>query len=75
MQLQHHSAARALGTRLRELRERRGLTARELAAQAELHGSHVTRIERGAANPALSTLVSIADVLGTSVADLVRDIR
>ncbi|TAK31012.1 MAG: helix-turn-helix domain-containing protein [Chloroflexota bacterium] len=52
-----------LGRRIKELRRAHHLTLRELAAKAGVTASLVSQIERGLANPSVSTLVSIAYVL------------
>ncbi|MGO3146800.1 MAG: helix-turn-helix domain-containing protein [Leucobacter sp.] len=63
------------GTRIRELRDRSGVSRQTLATRSNVHASNLARIERGSSNPSLDTLVRIADALDTSVADLVRDVR
>ena len=52
-----------VGERIWELRERAGLTQGQLAALAGTSQPGIARIERGNANPTLSTLVRIADAL------------
>ena len=66
--------AAATGARIRELRERSGTSRSELSRRSGIHTSNVARLEFGEANPSLETLVRLADALGTSVADLVRDV-
>src|SRR5579875_1343068 len=61
-----------LGTRIRDARVARGLGVRELARIADCSASLVSQIERGRANPSVSTLYSLADALGISVASLFR---
>lgn len=50
--------------RVRELREARGWSQRELAAAAGLSQDGVSRIERGGRSPRLDTLEEIATALG-----------
>ncbi|KIX14285.1 helix-turn-helix domain-containing protein [Dethiosulfatarculus sandiegensis] len=57
-------------TVIRNLRIKRGLTAEEMAGQANLTRSTVAKIESGRANPTLGTIGSIADVLGMSTTAL-----
>jgi transcriptional regulator with XRE-family HTH domain len=64
-------ALRRLGERVRELREARGITQEALAFDAGIHVNHLSTIERGEANPSFLVLVSLAKVLGVSVAELV----
>ena len=49
------------------LRESRGLTQDQLAAQTGIDQSDISRIERGSANPTEKTLLRIADALGAEL--------
>lgn len=51
------------GEKIRTVRERRGLTLREVAKQAEVSESLVSQIERNKVSPAIDTLLSLADAL------------
>lgn len=62
----------AFAVRLRELRETKGLLQRELAELVGMSQSTVARWEAGDREPTLQTLPQLADVLGTSIDDLVR---
>lgn len=57
--------------RLRELRERRGLTQARLAELLEVSPRVYNRWETGAAAPRLDTVVRIADLLEVSLDELV----
>jgi len=50
------------------------MTQEELANMTDMHASNVGRIERGAANPSLSTMVRLARALDIDLGDLVRGI-
>lgn len=56
--------------RIRQLRERKGVSLRELARRAGLGVATLSRIESGEANPRLSTLVQLTDVLEVSIQQL-----
>ena len=56
--------------RIRQLRERKGVSLRELARLSGVGAATLSRIESGEANPRLSTLLRLADVLDVSVTDL-----
>ncbi len=58
------------GKRVRELRTAAGITQRDLADLTGIDPSTVGKIERGTANPNLSTIGRIAFALGVTVADL-----
>jgi transcriptional regulator with XRE-family HTH domain len=59
--------ARDFGTRLRSLREQRGLTQRELAVRLQTRVPQISRYETGAFMPNAETLLSLADALGVNV--------
>ena len=56
--------------RIRQLRERKGVSLRELARRAGVGVATLSRIEAGVANPRLSTLLRLAEVLGVFVGKL-----
>jgi len=56
--------------RIRQLRERKGVSLRELARRAGIGVATLSRIEAGVANPRLSTLLLLAKVLGVFVGKL-----
>lgn len=59
-----------LGTNVRVLRGHRGLTQRELAADAGLHRSEVGMLERGLRTPRADTVFRLAGALGVPVEKL-----
>lgn len=74
--------AERLGQQLRTLRSGTGLTQEQVANAAGINRNHYQLLESGIsdrkknspANPRLSTLVALSEVLGTSVPDLVLDL-
>lgn len=60
----------ALGKRIRALRERGELTQEQLAESAELSLKHLGLIERGQANPTLSSLEGLAKAFGLTLPEL-----
>jgi len=56
-----------VGTRLRELRESRGISMRALAIKSGLSANALSMIERSKTSPSVSTLYKIADGLGVSI--------
>ena len=65
---------RALGARVRQLREGKGLTQEGLADRAGLDRSYIAGIEAGLRNPSIRALARIAKGLGVSVSDVVTNI-
>jgi transcriptional regulator with XRE-family HTH domain len=59
-----------LGTRLREEREKRGMSVRGLARDVGISASMVSQIETGKAQPSVSTLYAITTALGITVEDV-----
>lgn len=58
---------------LRAIRDRRGLTLRELAEASDLSVNTISLIERGKSSPTIATLHKLATALGVSVADFVEE--
>ncbi len=61
---------RRLGTRLRLLRERKGLTQEQAAEEIGIHPKHLGRIEGADGNPTISTLIALALAYGVNLASL-----
>ena len=62
----------ALGQAIRELREERTITQRQLAAAADVNETWISHIETGSTNPAWGTVARIASGLGVRVSELAR---
>lgn len=60
---------KALGSRIRAVRESRGLSIRDLAELAGINKSQIVRIESGQSDPHYTTLLRIARALEVSVGD------
>jgi DNA-binding XRE family transcriptional regulator len=59
-----------LAEKVRELRQKKGLTQAQLAEAVDVTNETISRLERGAYEPALSTAVSVAKTLGINLTDL-----
>lgn len=59
-----------LGQEVRKLRQRRGITLKRLAQLSGLSDRFLIEVEKGKANPSLTSLMSLADALQTSLTDL-----
>lgn len=61
--------------RVKEIRERQGLTQRELARIAGMKQPYIAAIETGERNPTLESMVKIAAALGVPVRSLFYERR
>ena len=61
------------GSRIRSLRDDRGLSQEELAERAGLHRNYVGGVERGERNIALENIVKLAKALSIPTRDLFTD--
>ena len=57
--------------RLKEWRERRGLSVRKLAARSGVHFVSIAKLEAGRLDPQLSTVLKLSAALGISLTQLV----
>jgi transcriptional regulator with XRE-family HTH domain len=60
----------ALGSAIRQLREKRGLTQEALSHEAGITTGTLSLIERGQSNPAWGTVSRIAEALGSSMGEV-----
>jgi len=65
---------KTLGTRIRELRLKRGWSQEQFADICGIHRSHMGEIERGETNLTLSTMLVIAQKLETTISALFKGI-
>lgn len=61
--------AKTLGERIREIREAKELTQREIAARIQIDDYYISRLENNHINPTLATMQKLADALGVEVRD------
>jgi transcriptional regulator with XRE-family HTH domain len=61
-----------LGTVIRQLRQERQMTVESLAAEAGIHWTYLSGIERGQRNPTWKVVGAIADGLGIEISELAR---
>ena len=66
------STSQMLGETIREIRELRDMSLRELAAAAGIHHNFLQRLETGKENPSARTLVALAAALQILPAELFR---
>ena len=63
------------GDRLRAVRERKGVTLKDVARKAHVSESLVSQIERNKVSPSIDTLLTIADVLDIDLEYLFKDYK
>ena len=56
-----------IGERIKDLRNRNGLTQQELADRAELTKGYISQLERGQVAPSVVTLLDLIECLGTNL--------
>ena len=59
--------------RIKELRQRKGISLRQLAHQTGLSAYYISQVERGKANPSMATMKRITDVLAIPLKVLLTD--
>ena len=63
----------AIGTKIRDLRIKNGLTQEELANRSELSKGFISQLESEQTSPSIATLVDILECLGTNLKDFFSD--
>ena len=61
------------GEKMRELRQKKGLTTTQLGDMVGVSNAMITRIETGTKEPSIALLKVIADALGVSAGILIDD--
>ena len=64
---------RVLGERIKEARERKGLTQEQLAEMVDYSPAHMSVVERGLKAPRLEKMIAIANALQCDIDFLLRD--
>jgi transcriptional regulator with XRE-family HTH domain len=62
-----------LGEVVRKFRQERQFSQETLAADAGLHRTYISLLERGLRNPSITVIHQLADALKVSMVDLVRE--
>ncbi|APH58471.1 helix-turn-helix domain-containing protein [Granulibacter bethesdensis] len=63
----------AIGAKVRRLRQRLGITAADLAAEADLSAGMLSKIENGSTSPSLATLQALSRALNTPISSFFSD--
>jgi transcriptional regulator with XRE-family HTH domain len=70
IQIIHDEIVRLFAGRLRSLRLSRGMTQAELARQAQVTATYISRLESAGAAPGIDLLARLAGALGTTATEL-----
>lgn len=62
-----------IGRKIKDLRNKRGLTQQELADRTELTKGYISQLERGQVAPSVVTLLDLIECLGTSPSDFFKE--
>ena len=64
----------SIGAKIREARQARGISLRELAKEVEIHFSHLSKIENDKDSVGRETLIRIAEALGVDSSFMLGDL-
>lgn len=62
-----------IGKKIRDLRNRNGLTQQELADRTELTKGFISQLERGQVSPSVVTLLDLIECLGTTASEFFKE--
>lgn len=68
-----NSSRMEIGSKIRELRNQKGLTQEELADRCELSKGFISQLENDLTSPSIATLVDILQCLGTNLNNFFKD--
>ena len=60
-----------VGERIKQIREKKGISQQEIAVACDFEKSSMSRIEAGRTNPTVTTLYKISIALGVKMKDLI----
>jgi transcriptional regulator with XRE-family HTH domain len=63
----------AIGARVRNLRQAKGLTQKQLAERTDIHFSYIAQVERVGVNLSMKTLFRLAEALEATIYDLLPE--
>ncbi len=68
-----HQIDIAIGTSLKDMRESRGLTAKDLSIAANVSAAMISRTESGQVSPSISTLIALSEALDIPIVSFFKD--
>lgn len=70
----HGAAQKAIGKRIKEYREKCGLTQEMLAEKTDLTPNYISAVERGISFPRFEKLIAIINAIGASADQIFADV-
>jgi len=67
-------ASKAFGNRVKEVRARKGISQDDLSRSTDVHSTAIGRMERGAREPRLTTILKLARGLEVKPGELLDDL-
>jgi len=64
-----------IGARIKEIRNKKGITQEQLSERMEINPKYLSSIERGKENPTLNTLIKLSESLGVDLSEIFRFIQ
>lgn len=64
-----------IGTRIKEIRNKKGLTQEQLSEKMEINPKYLSSIERGNENPTLNTLIKLSKSLEVDLGEIFSHIQ
>lgn len=71
----HGAAQKAIGKRIKEYREKCGLTQEMLAEKTDLTPNYISAVERGISFPRFEKLIAIINAIGASADQIFADVK
>lgn len=72
--MEFHAEIQAIGKNIADERKRQNLTQHRLAGMARINEGYLCEVEKGAANPTIAKLLSLAEALDVPLVDLLAGI-
>ena len=70
--MEQEQVNREIGRKVKDLRNRNGLTQQELADRTELTKGFISQLERGQVSPSVVTLMDLIECLGSTPAEFFK---
>ncbi len=72
IQKKHNKILKEFGTHIKQIRQTKGLSLRELSSECDIDNSKISKIERGGINVTLLTVIELAQGLDVPPMELLK---